>query len=156
MLTAASLAQRPVGQRAQRQQLLAGRVSRPASIAVHLRRKNRMRKNSHGIATARIGGAATASGQHATPASSRCVLRLWPAPAMSSAASLAAVSGLLNASPISGTSSALSPAESRLLGDPVGPAFDLPADLGDRRHRGVHRHTDEHPDERPAITTTRR
>lgn len=81
------LAKWPVGQRAQRQQLFPAGV-RASVIAVHLRRANRTLRNSQGIPTNRIGGAATASAS--TQASHDAVLaRFSPAPAMSSAASLA-------------------------------------------------------------------
>ena len=60
-----------------------------------------MRNASHGTTTPRVGGAATA--RASTTASQLAVLsRLWPAPAMSRAALLAAVSGSLTALPTSG------------------------------------------------------
>ncbi len=91
-------------------------------IAVHLRRKNRTRRYSQGIATNRIGAAATA--RASTQASQLAVLsRLAPAPAMSRAASLAARSGLLSVSPIRGTLSVLSPAEPRLSATPFAPLW---------------------------------
>ena len=87
-------------------------------MTVHLRRKNRIRRNSQGIPTARIGGAATAMAS--TTASQVAVLfRLCPAPARSSAASLAARNGLATVSPTNGMRSALSPAELRLSDMPL-------------------------------------
>ena len=65
------------------------------------------------------------------------------------AASLAARSGLLSASPTSGTPSTLSPAEFRLPETPVGAVLHLPAHFGDRRDRGMDREADQYPDGRP-------
>ena len=51
------------------------------------------------------------------------VLRFWPAPARSSAASLAARNGVDTASPTNGMRSALSPAELRFSEIPVAPSL---------------------------------
>ena len=73
------------------------------------------------MATARIGGAATAMAS-STASQLAVLLRLWPAPARSSAASLAARNGLARVSPTSGSRSALSPAELRFSEIPVAPS----------------------------------
>ena len=131
--TASSRRQAPTGSPLMAASLASGRLASarsasscsPAGVAanvnaVHLRRKNRTRRSSHGITTNKIGGAATASAS--THASHDAVVsRLCPAPAMSSAASLAARNGLPSASPTSGTSSVLSPAEPRLSATPLAP-----------------------------------
>ena len=141
------LGERPVGQRPQRQQLFARRGA-ASVIAVHLRRKNRMRRNSHGIATNRIGGAATAiASTHASH--DAVVSRLCPAPAMSSAASLAARSGA--AQRIADQRDVVGAVTRRVevVGDAVGPGLDLTAHRGDGRDRGVHGHADQQPDDGP-------
>ncbi|SKU25455.1 Uncharacterised protein [Mycobacteroides abscessus subsp. abscessus] len=90
--------------------------------AISLRRKNLMRRKIHGPAKARMGGAATAIAR--TTASQLAVVsRLWPAPAKSAAASLAARSGAPTLSPTNGILWALSPAEFRLSEMPSAPFF---------------------------------
>ena len=91
-------------------------------MTVHLRRKNRIRRNSHGIPTASMGGAATAIAS-STASQVAVLLRLWPAPARSRAASLAARNGVATAPPTRGNRSALSPAELRFSEIPVAPLW---------------------------------
>jgi len=99
----------------------------PAGVAanaptVNLRRRNRIRSTSQGTTTPSVGGAATANAN--TMASQLAVVsRLWPAPAISSAALLAAVSGSLTALPTSGMWSALWPADFRLSATPSAPPW---------------------------------
>jgi hypothetical protein len=72
------------------------------------------------MASARIGGAATASAS-STASQLAVVSMLCPAPAMSRAASAAAFSGLPSASPINGTLLVLWPADCRLPAIPLAP-----------------------------------
>ena len=104
-----------------------------------------MRNASHGTTTPRVGGAATA--RASTTASQLAVLsRLWPAPAMSRAALLAArqrfADGAADQRDVIGALAGGLEA----VGDTVSAALDLPTHLGDRRHRAVDGQADEHPE----------
>ena len=155
MLTRRELGQRPVRERAQRQQLLAGgrrgqgerrplapEEPHPQKQPWHRDRQDRRRSDRQR--------------QHATPATSPSCRGCAPRPAMSSAASLAARNGLLSASPISGTPSSAVARGVQIARDAVGAVVYLPAHLGDRRDRGVDRQPDEYPDGRPRRRRRRR
>ncbi len=125
----------------------------PAGVAasaptINLRRTNRIRNTSQGTTTPSVGGAATANAS--TTASQLAVeSRLWPAPAISRAALLAAVSWVADGAADQRDVVGAVAGRLQAVGDTVSTALDLTTYRGDRRHRAVDSQADEHPDETP-------
>ena len=125
----------------------------PAGVAasaptVNLRRTNRIRSTSQGTTTPSVGGAATANAS--TMASQLAVVsRLWPAPAISSAALTGRGQRLADRATDQRDVVGAVAGRLQAVGDTVSAALDLPTHVGNRRHRSMDGQADEHPDEAP-------
>lgn len=121
---------------------------RPAGVAarvvtVHLRRQNRSRRNSQGMATARIGVAATASAS-TTASQPAVVSRLWPRGDVKGGLACGGDGVAERVAHHRDTLGVLARGR-QVAGNPVRADFDLAAGLADYRDGVVHGEADEHP-----------